>query len=81
MTRCQFNPNHRVQVLKWLEQNVQENYHKDSSRYNMSTISQFIEWRSQDLESWVMRVAGTPPRGQVEIMDEKLASMFALRWR
>ena len=81
MTRCRFDPDHRVQVLKWLEQNVQENYHKDSSRYNMSTISQFIEWRSQDLESWVMRVAGTPPRGQVEIIDEKLAAMFALRWR
>ena len=81
MTRCRFDPDHRVQVLKWLEQNIQENYHKDSSRYNMSTISQFIEWRSQDLESWVMRVAGTPSRGHVEIMDEKLAAMFALRWR
>ena len=81
MTRCRFDPDHRVQVLKWLEQNVQENYNKDSSRYNMSTISQFIAWRSQDLESWVMRVAGTPPRGQVEIIDEKLAAMFALRWR
>jgi hypothetical protein len=81
MTRCRFDPDHRVQVLKWLEQNVQENYNKDGSRYNMSTISQFIEWRSQDLESWVMRVAGTPPSGQVEIIDEKLAAMFALRWR
>jgi hypothetical protein len=81
MTRCQFDYNHRVQVLKWLEENIQENYHKDSSRYNMSTISQFIEWRSKDLESWVMRVAGTPPRGHVEIMDEGLAAMFALRWR
>jgi hypothetical protein len=81
MTRCRFNYKDCVQVLKWLEQNVQKNYHKDSSRYNMSTISQFIEWRSQDLESWVMRVAGTPPTGHVEIMDEKLAAMFALRWR
>lgn len=81
MTRCRFNPDHRVQVLKWLEENIQENYHKDSSRYNMSTISQFIEWRSQDSESWIMRVAGTPPSGHVEIMDKKLAAMFALRWR
>jgi hypothetical protein len=81
MTRCRFNYKDHDQVLKWLEQNVQENYHKDSERYNMSTISQFIEWRSQDLESWVMRVAGTPPQGQVEIIDEKLAAMFALRWR
>ena len=80
MTRCRFNPDHRVQVLKWLEENIQENYHKDSSRYNMSTIGQFIEWRSQDSESWVMRVAGTPPSGHVVIMDEKLAAMFALRW-
>jgi hypothetical protein len=81
MTRCRFNYTDRDRVLKWLEENIQENYHKDSSRYNMSTISQFIEWRSQDLESWVMRVAGTPPLGHVEIMDEKLAAMFALRWR
>ena len=80
MTRCQFNYKDRNQVLKWLEENVQENYNKDGSRYNMSTISQFIEWRSQDLESWVMRVAGTPPRGHVEIMDEKLAAMFLLKW-
>ena len=81
MTRCRFDYKDRDQVLKWLEQNIQENYHKDSSRYNMSTISQFIEWRSQDLESWVMRVSGTPPRGHVEIMDEKLATVFALKWR
>jgi len=80
MTRCRFDYNHRVQVLKWLEENIQENFHKDSSRYNMSTISQFIEWRSQDLESWVMRVAGTPPRGYVEIIDEKLAAMFVLKF-
>jgi hypothetical protein len=46
----------------------------------MSTISQFIEWRSQDLESWIMRVAGLPPRGHAEIKDKKLASMFALKW-
>ena len=81
MTRCRFNYKDHDQVLKWLEQNVQENYHKDSERYNMSTISQFIGWRSQDLESWVMRVAGTPPQGQVEIMDERLATVFALKWR
>ena len=80
MTRCRFNYKDRDQVLKWLEQNIQQNYHKNSSRYNMSTISQFIEWRSQDLESWVMRVAGTPPQGHVEIIDEKLAAMFILKF-
>jgi lysophospholipase L1-like esterase len=26
MTRCRFDYNHRVQVLKWLEENIQENY-------------------------------------------------------
>ena len=80
MTCCQFDQKDRDQVLKWLEENIQENYHKDSSRYNMSTISQFIEWRSKDLESWIMRVAGLPPRGHAEIKDKKLASMFALKW-
>jgi hypothetical protein len=80
MTRCRFNHTDRDRVLKWLEQNVQENYHKDSSRYNMSTISQFIEWRSQDLQSWIVRVAGTPPAGHVEIMDDQHAAMFLLKW-
>ena len=80
MTRCQFNYTDRDRVLKWLEQNVQENYHKDSSRFNMSTVSQFIEWRSQDSQSWIMRISGTPPRGHVEIKDQKHAAMFLLKW-
>ena len=80
MTRCQFDQKNRVQVLKWLEENIQENCHENSKRYNMSTISQFIEWRSQDLETWVMRIAGTPARGYVEIKDEKHAVMFVLTW-
>jgi hypothetical protein len=46
----------------------------------MSTISQFIEWRSRDLESWIMRITGTPPKGYVEIKDEKFAVMFILKW-
>jgi hypothetical protein len=80
MTRCQFDQKDRDQVLKWLEENIQENYHKDSSRYNMSTISQFIEWRSRDTESWNMRIAGTPPAGYVDIKDDKFAALFMLRW-
>ena len=80
MTRCRFNYTDRDQVLKWLEQNVQENYHKDSSRFNMSTVSQFIEWRSQDSQSWIMRIAGSPPAGHVEIMDKRHAAMFLLKW-
>jgi hypothetical protein len=67
-------------VLKWLEENVQENYHKDSSRFNMSTVSQFIEWRSQDSQSWIMRISGSPPQGHVEIIDERHAAMFLLKW-
>jgi hypothetical protein len=80
MTRCRFDQTDRISVLSWLEENIQENYHKDGSRYNMSTISQFIEWRSRDLESWTMRVSGSPPTGYVEIKNEKDAIMFALKW-
>jgi hypothetical protein len=80
VTRCWFDQKDRVQVLTWLEENIQENYHKDGSRYSMSTISQFVEWRSQDTESWIMRVAGTPPKGYVEIKNEKYAIMFTLKW-
>jgi hypothetical protein len=80
LTRCRFDYNNRTRVLSWLEKHVQENCHESSERYNMSTISQFIEWRSRDLESWIMRITGTPPRGYVEIKDEKFAVLFILKW-
>ena len=54
MINCKFDPKYRNEVLDWLEENIQENFHKDGRRYNMSSISQFIEWRSKDLETWIM---------------------------
>lgn len=68
-------------MLDWLSENVQENYHDDGNKFNSSSISQFIEWRSKDMESWILRVAGTPSKIYVEIIDEEKELLFLLRWR
>lgn len=68
------------EVLKWLQEHIQENYGEDNSRYNMSSVAQFVEWRSKDLESWIVRVAGFPPRLYVEIKDPEQETWFLLRW-
>lgn len=69
------------EALKWLEENVQENYNSDGKRYHMSSIGQFIEWRSKDKESWILRIAGNPPKVFVEIKDEEKEILFLLRWQ
>lgn len=67
-------------ILDWLEENIQPNYRENQERYNFSTIGQFIEWRSQDLRSWIMRVSGTPPKIHVEISRPEHNIMFILKW-
>ena len=47
----------------------------------MRTVSQFIEWRSKDKESWILRIAGNPPKVFVEIKDEEKEIMFLLIWQ
>ena len=68
-------------MMEWLEENIQENFHSDGQRYNMSSVSQFIEWRSKDRESWVLRIAGNPPKTYVEIKDEEKEILFLLRFQ
>lgn len=68
-------------MMEWLEENIQENFHTDKQRYNMSSVGQFIEWRSKDTESWILRIAGNPPKTYVEIKDEEKEVLFLLRWR
>ena len=75
-----FPYNHHKQMIHWLSENIQENYHSDGSKYSSSSVSQFVEWRSKDRESWVFRVAGNPPRCYVEINDEEWETVFLLRW-
>ena len=41
------------EMLVWLEENVQPNYHSNRDQFASSSVSQFIEWRSVDKESWV----------------------------
>lgn len=68
-------------MLEWLEENIQENFHSDRQKYTSSSVSQFIEWRSKDGISWVLRIAGNPPKTYVEILDEQKEIMFLLTWR
>lgn len=68
-------------MLEWLEENIQENFYSDRQKYTSSSVSQFIEWRSKDKESWVLRIAGNPPKTYVEILDEQKEIMFLLTWR
>ncbi len=68
-------------MLDWLNEHIQENYHNDGSKYNSSSVSQFVEWRSKDLESWVLRVAGNSPKVYVEILDEEKEILFLLRFQ
>jgi hypothetical protein len=68
-------------MLEWLEDNIQENFHKDRQKYNSSSVSQFVEWRSKDRESWILRVAGQPPKIYVEIKDAQKELLFLLVWQ
>jgi len=68
-------------MLEWLEENIQENFHSDKQKYTSSSVSQFIEWRSKDKESWVLRIAGNPPKTYVEILDEQKEILFLLRFQ
>lgn len=73
--------NNYKEILQWLCDHVQENYHSDGSKYNSSSVSQFVEWRSKDKESWVFRVAGNPPKTYVEIKNEEKEILFLLTWQ
>jgi hypothetical protein len=72
--------NHK-QMLQWLCDNIQENYYSDGSKYNSSSVSQFVEWRSKDRESWVFRIVGNPPKCLVEIISEEKEILFLLAWQ
>lgn len=72
--------NKKEEVMKWLEEHIQENYNIDGQRYNMSSVAQFVEWRSKDKESWIVHIAGFPPRLYVEIKDPEQETWFLLRW-
>ena len=69
------------QILNWLEDNIQENYKENQGIYTMSSVSQFIEWRSKDLKSWVLRIAGNPPVCYVEIENKEKEVVFLLVWQ
>ena len=80
MIECRFNPNDQIAVLTWLEQCVQPSRTPNGSKYSHSVVAQYNEWRSRDLETWIMRLQGTPVKGIVKFTDSKFATMFSLRW-
>jgi len=81
MRRHQLPYKNYKEILNWLIDNVQESYTQNGEKYNSSSISQFIEWRSKDLESWIFRIAGNPPKIYVEIRDEQKELLFLLRFK
>jgi hypothetical protein len=64
-------------ILEWLEGNIQDNLHADSSYYHMSAISPFIEWRSNDKETWILRVSGFKPKMQIRFKNRKHEELFS----
>jgi hypothetical protein len=68
-------------MLKWLRENIQENFYDDGSKFNSSSVGQFVEWRSKDRESWVFRIVGNPPKCLVEIKNEEKEILFLLAWQ
>jgi hypothetical protein len=68
-------------MIKWLCDNIQENYYEDMRRFSMSSVGQFIEWRSKDTQSWIFRIAGNPAKCYVEIKDEEKEILFLLAWQ
>lgn len=68
------------QIRKWLEENIQENLHADSRYYKMSSISPFIEWRSKDQETWIVRISGFKPKMQIGFKDSKHEELFISQW-
>lgn len=79
--RHSFPTTYYQEMIKWLEENIQENFHSNGEKYNMSSVGQFVEWRSKDRLSWVLRVAGNPPMCYVEIKDDQKEILFLLRWQ
>lgn len=69
-----------TQIRKWLEENIQENLHADSRYYNMSSISQFVEWRSKDKETWVLRISGFKPKMTIGFKDPNHEERFMFEW-
>lgn len=66
--------------MAWLDGNIQENSKPNLEKYSFSTVGRYIEWRSLDNESWILRISGQPPKMTVEIKDEKMKMLFMLRW-
>jgi hypothetical protein len=75
-----YSNNYKI-MLQWLEENIQESFYENGKKYNSSSVSQFVEWRSKDTESWILRVAGNPPKIYIQILDEEKEILFLLRFQ
>ena len=77
--------NHK-EILKWLHQNVQENYNKEGYVYDTRTgpFSKHAEWVSKDRKTWKVTLYQRIglPQGEttVEIADPKAEMIFLLMW-
>ena len=66
-----------VDQLTWLDSNIQPCYN-DGAIYDKGR--QFLEWRSQGLETWIIRLQGIPARLKVSFKSPKDKVFYQLRW-
>lgn len=76
--------NHK-EMIKWLEQNVQENYHKEGYAYDTQSgpFSKHAIWLSKDKKTWMFSLQqyiGHDGTAFVEIADSKAEMIFLLMW-
>jgi hypothetical protein len=78
--------NHK-EMIKWLEQNVQENYHKEGYAYNtrLGPFSKYYAiWLSKDKQTWKFSLQQhlglDDGNAFVEIADSKAEMIFLLMW-
>lgn len=88
MARHKVSGSNHKEILKWLIQNVQENFYEDDLVYDTKSdngaIFLWAEWRSKDQKSWVLQTQHHRgleyPKTWVEIKDPKLEMIFLLMW-
>lgn len=66
----------RKEMLDWLHNNIQHQMDPILERRG----ERYLEWKSLDGTSWLVRQWKSPPKLKVLIKDKNFEMMFMLRW-
>jgi hypothetical protein len=70
-----------MEMVKWCHDNIHPNCKADMSHFRLSVVGMVKQWRSyDDGKSWTITIHGESPVLTIEIADEQLATLFALKW-